>query len=804
MNDLRFAFRQLLKNPGFTAVAVLTLALGIGLVSTQFTLIDGVLLRPLPFRDAERLFHVARLNDDGNGDSWRPITTREFLEHREAQTTFDDLAAFTEGTFNLSHAGGPPSRVEGCAVSAGFLPMLRMAPQVGRVFQTGEDQPGQPLRIVLGDGLWHDEFGADPAVVGRSVRLNGETATVIGVMPTGFRFPDRESCWVNLRLQTEPQPGRESQRVAAMGLLKPGVSIAAAKADLNVIARRCQQEFEPGEDKPTVMGVRTFPRAYNNGGTVTLLYTMLAMTGLVLALACVNVAGLLFARAAGRVRELAVRSALGAGRGRIVRQLLMESVLLAGLGALLGVALAGMGARLLEYQVTHRMEVASWMHFDLNIRVLAVTVIIAGAAGIVAGILPALRASRINLSEALKDDARGNTGLSSGPMGQWLVTVQTGFAGGLVVVALLLALSALRSGRVHQAIQPDSLLLGRLELRGPAYEKPLDRVRFYNRLIGEVGSTPGVAAVAVSSRDLVEPAVFSRFEVEGIAYARPGDRPGGWLEVVSRDYFHMVNQGALSGRLFGSGDTSDSQPVALVNRSFAARFWPGGDPIGRRIRRDEPDAPWATVVGIVPDLNMEGVGNTEPSAGWYLLQDQQAWGWLDLLVRVQGDPRAAVAPVRAAVASLDPDQPIHTITTLRDRTARRIAGLEIVGTMAGVFAVTAVVLAGVGIYGVTAFTVRRRIREFGVRVALGSTRRGILVLMLRQNLARMLAGVAGGLVLGYGLAMPLSTLLPKVSAADPAIYGVVAMVLGAVTGIAILLPSLWAATVDPTVALRSE
>lgn len=804
MNDLKFALRQLLRNPGFTAVAVLTLGLGIGLVSAQFTLIDGVLLRPLPFPDSERLFHIGRQNEGSDGHSWRPITMAEFLAHREQQTHFDEIAAFQEGTFNLSRTGGPPRRLGGTAVTANFFRLLRMAPQAGRVFQPGEDQPGQPLLAILSDAVWREEFGGEAAVVGQAVRLNGEPATVIGVMPPGFRFPNREDCWINLRLRPEAVPGQEPQRVAAMGLLKPDASVRAAKAGLDLIRQRHQETFETGHARPEGMDVRPFPAAYTNGGTVTLLYTMLAMTGFVLALACVNVANLHFVRATGRLRELAVRAALGAGRGRIFRQLLLESVVLAGAGAVLGVLLAGVCARLLETQVTTRMDVSSWLRFDLNARVLAFTVMVASLAGICAGFLPALRSSKVNLSDALKDGARGSTGHRGGWLSRWLVAAQMTFAGGLVVVALLLALSALRSSRVNLAFAPDSLLLGRLELLGPAYDDREARVRFYNQLIDRVRAVPGVAAAAVSSRDLVNQAVYSPFELEGVAYSTPRDRPGGWVEVVSRDYFQIVNHGTLRGRLFGRADTADSQPVALVNRSFSEKHWPGADPVGRRIRRAEKDAPWATIVGVVPDLNMEGVGNNDPAAGWYLLQDQQAWGWLDLLVRAQADPAAVIPGVRAAVAALDPEQPIHTLGTLQVRTSRRVAGLQIVGFMAGTFALTSLLLAGIGIYGVLAFTVKRRTPEFGVRLALGSSGRGILALLLRQNAPRALAGVGGGLALGYALAMPLAPLLPKVSVTDFRVYAAVAVLLGSVSALAVWVPACRASRIEPMEVLRSE
>jgi len=783
---------------------VLTLSLGIALVVTQFSLIDGLLLRPMPFADSERLFHIGRLQHNGLERGWQPVSLDEFLAHRAQQTTFDELAAFHGGNFNLSHAGGPPRRLDGIATTANFFELLRTRPQLGRGFGPGEDQPGSPLLVVLGHALWQEEFGSDPTVLGRAVKVNGEPGTVIGVMPAGFMFPDREECWVNLRLDPALSEGPVGISVELMGLLKPGIGPREAEADLAVIANRVAAATPDAARPALQMDVRRFQAAYAGSGTQTLLFTMLAMTGFVLALACVNVANLQLARAASRLREIAVRAALGADRGRILRQLLGESLLLATLGAVVGTLLALWGIHLLETQITNRVSVSWYVHFDLNARVLAFAVGVTAVAGLLAGLLPAWRASRLDLNAALKDDQRGSTGFGLGRFSRWLVTGQVAFAAALVVAASLLALSAVRSSRVNLAFNPDSLLIGRIELQGTAYEQPADRVRFYNQLVDRIQRTPGVAAAAVSSRDLVSNGVYANFEIDGVPYDRAQDRPGGWLEVVSRDYFQVVDRRAETGRLFGTTDTPASLPVALVNRAFAEKHWPGVSPIGRRIRRAEEGAAWATIVGVVPDLNMEGVGNNDPPAGWYLLQDQQAWGWLDLLVRTAGDPALLIPAVRHAVAEVDPEQPVHTITTLRERTARRLAGLEIVGTMAAVFAVTALVLAGVGIYGVMAFAVRRRTREFGVRLALGATGGKILTLLFRQGAVQTGIGVTAGLALGYALSRPLAPLLPKVSADDPALYVAVALVLTVVAALAIWLPARRAARVNPMVALRTE
>ena len=786
MNDLRFALRQLWKTRGATGVAVLTLTLGIGLITTQYSLIDGVLVRPLPFAEAQRLMHVGRKSQGGLEIGWNPIPVREYLAHREEQSTFEGVAAFHGGNLNLSREDGPPRRMNGTAVTANFFELLRVRPMLGRLFHASENEPGEPRLLVLGHGLWEEEFGGNREVLGKTVKVNGELATIIGVMPAGFVFPGREECWINLRLDPAMSEGRNAQYVEVMGRLRTGIDRRAAESELGVIANRHAQSRESADGPPLRMDVRAFPKAYAGPGTATVLFLMLAMTGLVLVLACVNVANLQLVRAAGRVRELAVRAALGAGRGRLLRQLLTEGMTLAAIGALLGTLLSFWAIRLLQTQFTTRIDTAGFIRFDLNGRTLFFTAAVTVLAGLLAGLVPAIRASRLNLSDCLKDGQRGATGLRLSRLSRWLVAGQLALACALVIPASWLALSVMRSSRANLAYDPDSILVGRIELEGPAYEQPADRVRFYNRLVDAVRAAPGVAAAAVSSRDLVASGVYAQFELEGTLYERDGERPGGWLEVVSRDYFCLVNRSAEIGRLFDARDTSSSPSVAVVNRSFAEKHWPGEDPLGRRIRRQESEAAWAVVVGVVPDLNLEGVGNNDPPAGWYLLQDQQAWGWLDLLVRARGDAASLIPTVRGAVAGIDPEQPVHTITTLRERTARRVAGLELVGTMAVVFAVTALALAGVGIYGVMSFAVAQRTREFGVRLALGATRRGILALLFRQHALRTGAGVAVGLGLGYALLRPLAPFLANIDTTNPDLYLSLAALLVAVAFVALV------------------
>lgn len=810
LNDLRYALRFLARQFGFTLIVALTLGLGIGLVTTQYSLIDGILLRPLPFSDAERLVHIAQAGG-GNGLNWQPLPPGQFLALREQQQSFEQLAAFNFDYFNLSQTGATPRRLTGRAVTHGFFEAVRSKPAIGRSFAPTEDREGQELQLILADTVWREEFGADPAVLGRRVKINGEMANIVGVMPAGFGFPNREDCWVNMRLpasNAEATADPKLLNVEVLGLLKPGIDKDQALAEAQTIVRRLpelQSERQHAKAEPASLIVQSFLSAYNDQGTVILLSMMLAMTLIVLVLACINTANLLFVRASDRLHELAVRSALGADRARLVRQLMLESLVLAGLGAGIGLLIASLGVQLMQTEISSRVSLSSWIVFDLNWRVLTFTMAIAALSGLAAGLLPALRLASLNLNSALRANGRGSVGGERPWAARSVVIGQLGFACAAMVLASLLALSALRSSRGTLPFDPDTMLIGRVELQGLPYIDQRQRSDFYQQLTHRIAQVPGVTAVAVSSRDLVNPGVYSQFAIDGLEAGRAQDQPGALLEVISHDYFKVIDRNALSGRVFGAEDSADSTPVALVNQSMAEQFWPGRSPIGERLRRAEDGAQWATIVGVVPDLDMEGLGSRAPSAaGWYLLQDQIGWGWLDLLVRVHGDPDVMIAPVREAVAAIDPDQPIHSISTLRERTRSGVAAIQIVGTMAAIFATAALILVAVGIYGVMSFAARRRTREVGLRMALGGSSSSVATMLVRRNLGRALVGIGAGLALGYALALPLESVLPGVSISDPLVYLLVGSVLMCAALLASWLPARWASRQDPLESLRAE
>jgi predicted permease len=806
--EIRFALRQLVKSPGFTLTAVTSFALGIGLVATQFSLIDAVLLRGMPLPDAGRIYHIAFQSPKSSDlERWEPMPHRDFLRLRERQTSFEGIAGAQFLGLNMSGPGRVPSRHIGILASANLLEVARVQPMLGRWYSADDDHPGQPLFIVLSHSLWLEQFGGSANVLGTSLNINGEPGTIIGVMPPKFRFPGIADLWINLR----PIPGdpreRLVDRLEVFGRLKPGVTLAAAQAEIDGLIAGAVQlwpETNTGYEKANLQSINL---AYSGGGTRPLLFLMMAMTVFILLLACVNVATMLLGRAARRTRELAVRAAVGATRVHLVAQLLLESVLLAALGCLGGLFVASTGVDLLQEYLVNQQTVPDWMEFRLDDRVLLVTVASTLLAGLLAGIVPAWQCSHVDVSTTLKDEGRSASGAGVGRLARWLVTSQIAFATMLLVGAGVMSLTVFEARKATLRYDPDRLLTGRIELQEGTQPTAADRARFYRRLLERLQAEPGIEAVAVTSRNFVGSGVGTQIEPEGVTYAHANERPTAWLEVVSNDYFRLISVAPIAGRLF---DNREQVPVdtrsAIVNESFARRFWPGQDPLGRRFRTNQTQEQWVTVVGVVPDLQMQGVFSApgQDEAGFYLAQDQMGWGWLDLLLRTKSDPLQFIPAVRQAIAAIDPNQPIHSVDTLSHQTARNLRGFTIIGLLAVVFATISLFLGAIGVYGVTSQSVSRRTREFGVRMALGSTVAQLLGLVLRQGGRQIGLGLALGLVGGFLLTRPLEQIFGGAMTNNPLVYVGVAAAICLAGFAALWLPARRASHVDPMEALRAE
>lgn len=808
MNDFLFALRQLRLRPAFTVAAALSLALGIGLVATQFSLIDGVLLRGLPLPEIRTLYHLAYQDpQSADRNRWQVLPHRDFAALAERQTSFEQIAATAWIPANLSGPGRVPSRHTGSFATANLLDVVHVRPMLGRWFQPEENHLGQPLLVVLSHNVWQQQFSGDPGVLGRAVNVNGEPATVIGVMPPKFTIPGYEDLWMNLRINPADPRDRLVDRVEVFGRLKVGVTPERAQTELDALAASFAGAWPETNQGFTRFNLQQVGRAYSGGGAQPLLFIMLAMTVLILLLACVNVASMLLGRAAQRTRELAVRAAVGASRGRLIRQLLLESLALAAIGCLGGLLVARYGTDFLQQQLVDSGTLPGWMEFRLDQRVLGIAVAATVLSGLLAGFIPAWRASSVDVQTALKDDSRAAAGLGLGRLSRWLVTSQIAFSTALLVAAGVMSYTVFLTRQANLRYAPDKLLTGRLEVQEGTQPTPAARARFYRRLLDRLAAEPGVEVVAVTSRNLIGNGVPAQVGAEGVVYRHDNDRPTTWVEVVSADYFRLVGARALAGRLFDARDHADDAPrVALVNESFARRFWPGEDPLGRRFRSSQTQEQFVTVVGVVPDLQMQGIfaepGRNE--AGFYLPQDQMGWGWLDLFIRTQGDPLALVDPVRKAIASIDPDQPIYAVGTLSSQTAQALRAFDIIGLMAVVFAITTLFLGAIGVYGVTSQSVSRRLREFGVRMALGSTAGGILLLVTRQCGRQVAVGLAAGLVCGFLLTRPLEQVFGSGMANHPGIYLVVASTICLVGGVALWLPARRATRIDPVEALRMD
>lgn len=805
MHTLKFAFRQILLRPAFSLMAAFSLALGVGLVSTQFSLIDAVLLRGIPAPDAQRIMRIVRLAQTNRGGfDWQDFAPfRDFLAFRERQTSFDVIAASTTRGMNLSRPGRLPSWHLGSLTTANVPTLLGVQPLLGRWFTADEDQIGQPQFVVLSHQLWQDEFAADPHVLGTAITLNGTPATVIGVMPPRFAFPTSERLWVNLRTGPNDPRTTDIDRVEMIGHLKRGVEPAQAQAEMDAIAAALARQWPETNEGRTRMDMRKIAFAYAGSGTVSILVLLLAMTVFILALACVNVANMLLGRATARTREFAVRSALGADRGRLVRQFLGESLVLAALGCAGGLWLSLMGVEMLSHYLAQMPGLPNWFDFRLDLRVVAATMGLTVIAGLLSGLVPALHASRVNVNTALKEHALATSGTELGRIARWLVTAQIAFSSALLVAACVLGWTVYQTRQANLRYNPDHLLTGRLEVQDATHPTLADRARFFRELMQRIQSEPGVEAVAVSSRNLTNSGLSVPVTIDGVVPTHPNERPLVWGEVVSSDYFKLLGVSALRGRLFDQREQAAEVRSAIINESFARKFWPRQNPIGRRFRSDDD---WMTVIGVVPDLKMQGLmapaGADE--AGFYLAQDQMGWGWLDIFIRTKGDPMKLVDPVRRAIASLDANQPIHSIGTLTGTTAQAIRGYSAIGLMAAVFAVVTLFLGSVGVYGVTSLAVSRRTREFGVRMALGATLGQVLGMVLAQGGRQIVIGLAFGLTGGFLLTRPLLDVFGTGVMNNPFVYLVVAGVTALVSLGALWIPARRAAQIDPMIALRTD
>ena len=801
--DLRYAARLLWKNPGFTAVAVIALALGIGANTAIFSVVNTVLLRPLPYQAPEQLVMVWE-DASRHGYPQDTPTAANFVDWRDQNSVFTGMAAIEDTNFNLTGAGDP-ERIKGREVSATLFPLLGVDPQLGRVFAAAEDQPGSQHVVVLSHRLWQRRFGGEQEIIGKVLTLNDEGYTVVGVMPARFQFPSNDDeLWVPIAFTADEAANRNRHYLEVVARMKPGVTLEQAQSEMTTIGARLQQQYP---ESNTDLGVAvTSLHEHMVGDIKPALLVLLGAVGLVLSIACANVANLLLARAAIRQKEIALRVALGARRWRLVRQFLTESVLLAAFGGIAGLGLAYAGLMLLRSFIPDTISQAREISLDL--KVLGFTLGVSLLTGVIFGLAPAIQAARFNQSETLKEGGRDSvTGRSGKRLRGLLVAAEVAISLVLLIGAGLLINSFLRLRNIDPGFRADNLLTMKIELPEPKYEEFAKRTAFYTELVQRVKSLAGVRSAAVTTNlPLYRQGNSISVRIEG----RPDPPPGQELIVVTRiispGYFDTMSIPLLKGRQLTDQDGENTPNAVVISETMAQRFWPGEDAVGKRIAvgRIRTDADWIQVVGVVKDVRQFEL-NAAPRPQMYLSYRQAGFfAAEDLVVRTDVEPASLAATVRKAVWEIDKDQPVSDIRTMDEILAASIARQRFSMLLLGVFAGVALLLAAVGIYGVMSYSVAQQTHEIGIRMALGASSGAVLKMAVGYGLKLVVAGVVIGLIAAFALTRLMSTLLFGVTPTDPVTYVVISALLVVVAAVASYIPARRATKVDPLVALRYE
>ena len=802
--DLRYGVRTLIKSPGFTVVAVLALTLGIAANTAIFSVVNSVLLRPLPYSEPGRLMQLWE-TDSRRGRNDIPASYPNFADWRSQKHAFEEVVAYADWTFNLTGAG-EPERIRSAIVSSAFFSTLGIKPIHGRAFLPGEDEPGKDLVAVISESLWQRRFNSDPNIVGRSLNLDDKTFTVVGVIARGVQAPlmsDQIELWVPIS-NGYGFTNRFAHYLNVVARLKPDATLQQAQADMNTIAGRLEQQY-PEANKGR--GIRVVSLSEQIVGNFrTSLLVMFGAVVFVLLIGSANVANMSLARAAARQKEMAIRTALGAGRWRIVRQLLTESVLLSLFSGTLGLLVAIWGIDLLV--ALSPADLPRVKEVTIDLRVLGFTLAVSLLTGILFGLLPALQASRPNLNERLKAGGRiAMSGINRQRLRGTLVIAEIALSLVLLVGAGLLIKSFLRLQAVNPGFNPTNVLTMQIDLTGPKYKTGVQVIAFHNQLLERLKQLPGVQFA--STRSFVPIAsdasfAYLRFNLEG----RQGDvseaPPVAFYNGVSPDYFQTMMIPMLKGRGFNERDVRGSQNVAIANATLARRYFGAEDPLGKRISlEDNPkEEDWITIVGLVGDTKPREL-RSEPVAELYMPYNQQPERGMSLMIRYLGGSDVAAA-VRNEVLALDKDQPVYGIRTLDNVLSESVATPRFRTLVLGIFAGVALILAGVGIYGVISYGVSQRTHEIGIRMALGAQATDVLKLVVRGGMTLVLIGVAVGLAGALALTRLLTTLLFAVTPTDAATFATVSVGLMVVALFACFIPARRATKVDPLVALRYE
>jgi putative ABC transport system permease protein len=805
--DLRYGARMLRKNPGFTLVAVLTLALGIGANTAIFSVANVVLLKPVPYYDPQRLVVV---RDAVNGNDTGGSSARSYLNWQPHSRAFEHLAGFVGGYIDWTGRDGP-QRLSCAWVTANLFPALGAAPHLGRTFTPEEDRPGGARVALLSHELWIRSFGGDPSVIGQSLMIGGENRTVIGIMPPGFRFFQNgrslgeSDVWLPVALDAARElNGGSTNNIGIVGRLKPGFTPEQAQAELDLMWPQIWPKLPPG----IVLQARVTPLSEMLVGNLRRgVLTLFGAVGFILLIACANVANLLLGRANLREKEMAVRAALGAGRWRLVRQMLTESLVLSIIGGAVGLLLAALGVKALVAGVPDALAHIRLSSVDgatLGYALLATLL-----TGVVAGVIPALQTSRISLNETLKEGARNAAAFRFRPghVSPVLVICELALTLALLAGSGLLIKSFLRLLSVDPGYDPKNLLTMMIPLNEAKYPQGSSQTKaFYQEALTRVKTIPGVKGVATGlGLPLTGSSWGTLFTIEGRPFAPDAPQPSVGVVDVSQDYFRVMGMRLRAGRGFTEQDNENAPPVIVINETMATRYFSGEDPIGKRILFGVRNPSAQSIIGVVADVKRYGLeAEVLPEIYTPYHQNNRAQAFITLAVRTEGDPLGLVNAVRRQIREIDADQPIIDVKTMEQRVAESVAPRRFQMLLFGVFAAVALALAAVGVYGVISHSVSRRTHEIGVRMALGAESRDVLTMVIRQGMSLALVGVAAGLAIAFALTRVMSSLLFDVKATDPAVFAGISLLLAFVAFLAAYLPARRATRVDPMIALRHE
>jgi putative ABC transport system permease protein len=806
LKDFRFAFRMIAWHRWFSAAIVATLALGIGINTTVFTLVNAVLFAPVPIPGGDRLLTV-----DGNhlskpNDTFK-VSWKDYLEFKTANKEFEGIEALSRAQRVISEPGNPPQLYNMAHVSSGLFPLFKMNPIAGRAIAATDCVPGAEPVVLLGNSIWQDRYAGAPAVIGRTVRIDGKPATVIGIMPPGLMFPRTEEFWMPLVPDSEMLK-RSNHSLELFGLVRPHTPISAANAELAALAARIAKDH-PESNKDIGAVARTFQDSYM-GGTIRVVFlTMLGAVGFVLLIACANVANMMLGRSIARGREFAVRAAIGATRWQLVRQVLVECIVLSVLGGACGLGLAAFGVDGFDLAMQD-VGKPYWIQFRMDWEVYGYFAAITILTGVVFGLVPALRSSRVDLNSTMKNGTPGG-GSHHGRLLGTLVVLQFALTVVLLSEAGLMIRSFIAAQRINAVVGSESLLVGQLQLpegKGERYEDPATRRRFIDAALARMATLPGVTAATVGSRSPGLGVESRDIEIEGRPNADNKEPPEAGLIVEAPNYLSTLGIPLLVGRGFSDSDGDPGKEAVVVSRAFADRYWPDGSAIGKRMRLIEDNKPsvWMSVIGICADIEMQP-GEANPLPVIHISYHQDPWGWImGLVLRTRSDPTTLAAPLRVMVQEMDQDLPLFDTRTLTAAVAKNFWYLRVFGTLFAVFAATGLLMASVGIYATVAQNTARRTREIGIRMSLGATGMNIARLVLSRGLAQLLIGLGLGLFGAFASTRLLNNtgFLVGISAHDPAVFAAIVILLLLIGAAACWVPARKASRLAPVEALRTE